>query len=185
MTPAIGLLLLLLATPEGVLLEPVGEGEVQPVPIHGQAVGWVLQRAQEQVTVAARLGNGGGRAYVDAYLVTRIGPGTTEEHEIARRSLDLPFPHDAWVELFTDLSLEPGEYWLVIARPRDRAHSSINWFVEKPGGSFEACDARYTGSRSYTFHSDGAEYLPASKFKEKFEPYRFLFEVRGVSEECP
>jgi hypothetical protein len=186
MTPTIGLLVLLLAPVESVLVRPAGTGVVWAVGINGQAVGWALAKPHHEVTIAARLGNGGGRAYLDAYLMTSIGPGTTEAHEIARTSLDLPYPHDGWVDLFTGLDLEPGTYWLVIARPRERAHSSINWFVEKPGDFDWSCHVRYLESRSYTFHSDAAEYIPASKFEKKYEPYRFQFAVHGVTdEECP
>src|SRR5687767_4376467 len=54
------------------------EGERSwPVPINGQAVGFALMEPEQQVEIAARLGNGGGHAYLDAYLTKRIGPGTT------------------------------------------------------------------------------------------------------------
>lgn len=39
------------------------------------------------------------------------------------------------------------------------------------------CGVAYRGSQSYTFHGDAAEYLPASKFAKKFEPYAFQFEI--------
>ncbi|HYC93359.1 MAG TPA: hypothetical protein VEO54_29400 [Thermoanaerobaculia bacterium] len=185
MTPAIGLLLVLLAPPR-TLLQASGGGSVWPVGIHGQAVGWYLPEPQHGVTVAARLGNGGGHAYLDAYLMRAIGPGTTEEDEIARTSLDLQYPHDGWVDLFSGLDLEPGLYWLIVGRPRERAHSSINWFVAQPGELVTGCGAQYAGSRSFTFHSDAAEYLPASKFAKKYEPYYFQFEVRVEGEDgCP
>jgi hypothetical protein len=134
------------------------------------------------VTVAARLGNGGGHAYLDAYLMKAIGPGTTEEDEIARTSFDLTYPYDGWIDLFTDLDLEAGAYWLIVAKPPERAHSSINWFVAQPAEFRGSCTALYLGSKSYTFHSDAAEYLPASKFVEKYEPYGFQFEVSEVRE---
>lgn len=178
MTPATVLLL--------VLLEVSTEGVVWPVGINGQAVGWVLERPQNGVSVSARLGNGGGRAYVDAYLMKAIGPGTSAEQEVARTSLDLQYPHDGWVDLFTGLDLEAGVYWLILARPRERAHSSINWFVARPGEMITSCGVRYVGSRSYTFHGDAAEYLPASKFAKKYEPYRFQFAVHVEGEgDCP
>jgi hypothetical protein len=153
-------------------------GEVSmPVAVHGQAVGWVLYREEHHVTVSAHLGNGGGHAYIDAFLMKRIGPGATQGDEIAYTSFDLGFPFDGWVDVFTDLELEPGEYWLVIAKPKEKAHSSINWFVLQPKSVGGSCSARFRGSQSYTFHSDTADYLPASKFEQKYEPYAFQFEV--------
>ena len=153
-------------------------GEVSmPVPVHGQAVGFVLNREQDHVTVSAHLGNGGGHAYIDAFLMKRIGSGATTDDEIAYTSFDLAFPFDGWVDVFTGLDLEPGEYWLIIAKPKEKAHSSINWFVLQPRMVGGSCNAGFLGSRSYTFHSDTADYLPASKFEKKYEPYAFQFEV--------
>ena len=160
-----------------------------PVAIRAQAVGFVLHRAHQRVTVSARLGNGGGHAYVDAYLMRQIGPGATMEHEIAYTTFDLAYPFDEWVDLFTDLDLDAGQYWLVIAKPRDVSHSSINWFVAQPLESTGSCSANVLSSRAYTFHFDEAEYIPASKFEKKFEPYRFQFEVTELrtagSSACP
>ena len=192
MKSAIGVLLLLVTVPmfaqdlppefERATLLSVGGPVSWGVGINGQAVGWAFARAHPHVSVSARLGNGGGHAYLDAYLMTRIGPGTTEEHQIARTTFDLQYPHDGWVELFTDLDLEAGAYWLVIAKPRERAHSSINWFVAQPADFGGTCHVRMLGSQSYTFHGDAAEYLPASRFAKKYEPYAFQFEVTEVRE---
>jgi hypothetical protein len=136
------------------------------------------------VTVSARLGNGGGHAYGDAFLMRRIGPDASERDEIARISFDLVYPFEGWVDLFTNLDLEKGTYWLVIARPYDKAHSSINWFVAQPAGT-TGCFASYLDSQSFTFRSDAAEYLPASKFREKYQPYGFQFEVWEMREPGP
>ena len=198
MKRALGFLLFVLATPvcaqDLPLLERVTvagpRGDVSwPVAIRGQAVGFALYRAHEHVTVSARLGNGGGHAYVDAYLMKQIGPGATQEHEIAYNTFDLAYPFDDWVDLFTDLSLDAGQYWLVIAKPRDVSHSSINWFVVGPSEPTGSCSAHLLSSWAYTFLLDEAEYIPASKFEKKFEPYLFQFEVtelRAVgSTACP
>jgi len=141
------------------------------------------------VDIAARLGNGGGHAYLDAYLTKRIGPGTTEDDEIAHTSLDLGYPYDAWVTLFADLDLDKGVYWLIVAKPHDRAFSSLNWFVANPLELKGSCGAvGYLGTKSYTFFSDAAKYIPASKFEKKYESsYGVQFEVtaaRTVEDEC-
>jgi len=153
-------------------------GEIpMPVAVYRQAVGWVMRGEHHHVTVSAHLGNGGGHAYIDAYLMKRIGPDATRGDEIAFASLDLGFPFDDWVDLFSDLDLEPGEYWLVIAKPKEKDHSSINWFVLQPKRVRGSCSASFLGSQSFTFQSDAADYLPASKFESKYEPYAFQFEV--------
>ena len=149
--------------------------------INGRAVGWSLGRPQYNVTVAANLGNGGGHAYFDAYLMRSVGPGTTGRDEVAYASLDLPYPFTGWVKLFEGLELEAGEYWLVIAKPRDRAHSSINWVAANPRTQRLSCDVQYLGTRSYTFPSDAAAYLPASKFAAiEPDPSGFGIEVTAA-----
>ncbi|HJQ41379.1 MAG TPA: hypothetical protein VKB93_29920 [Thermoanaerobaculia bacterium] len=172
-----------------ILLSSHGELS-RPMPVvRSQAVGWVLNGEHHHVTVSAHLGNGGGRAPFEAYLMRTIGPGTTRRDEIAGESFDLPYPFDGWVDLFTDLDLAPGEYWLIIGRSKETAFSSINWFVETPRQLTGSCTFRYLGSQSYIFYSDTADYLPASKFEKKVEPYGFEFEVfdlrpAGMTE-CP
>lgn len=149
--------------------------------VNGRAVGWSLSQPQHNVTVAANLGNGGGHAYLDAYLMRAIGPGTDGSDEVASVSLDLPYPFTGWVKLFEGLELEAGEYWLVVAKPRDRAHSSINWVVANPMMLKTCGDAQYLGTKSYTYASDAAAYLPASKFAAiELEPYGFGIEVTAA-----
>ena len=160
-----------------------------PVAVRAQAVGWILSGEHHHVTVSAHLGNGGGHAYVEAYLMRQIGPEATPGDEVASTSVDLGYPFDGWVDLFTDLDLGQGVYWLIVAKPKERAHSSINWFVLQPRFVPGSCHARFLGSQSYAFSIDEAEYLPASKFEKKYEPYAFEFEVvemrpRG-SPDCP
>ena len=43
---------------------------------NGLAVGWAFSRRVGNVTISARLANGGGYAGGTAYLMSRIGPGT-------------------------------------------------------------------------------------------------------------
>ena len=183
---AVGLLLFLAMVPVAAqVAEPVSllliQGEKSfPVPINGQAVGFSLYKARQGLTVSARLANGGGHAYGDAFLMRRIGPGTTDADEIARVEFDLAYPFEGWVDLFAGVNLEAGEYWLVIAKPAAPAHSSINWVVAQPLSQEGTCLAGSYRSQSYTFQMDAAEYLPASKFETKFEPYRFQIEIREM-----
>ena len=164
-------------------------GISRPVAVHHQAVGWFLKGEHHHVSVSAHLGNGGGRASVEAYLMRSIGAGTNRGDEVAWTSMDLKYPFDGWVDLFTDLDLGPGEYWLIIAKPKETAFSSINWFVLQPRDWGGACDSILLGAKSYTFQTDTAEYLPASKFERKDQPYVFEFEVSELrpagSTDCP
>ena len=154
------------------------------VGIKGQAVGFHLATDRQAVTISARLGNGGGRAWVAAYLMKSIGPGTTEADEIASATFELPYPYDGLLPLFEDLDLERGTYWVIVAKPSDRAHSSINWFVAEPREYRTSCEVHFAGTRSFTFHGDAGDYLPASKFEKKYEPYAFQLEVTAVETQC-
>jgi len=157
------------------------------VGVNGRAVGFALAHPRHHVTIAARLGNGGGHAAFDAYLMRRIGPGTSEDDEVARTSLDLPYPTLEWITLFKDMDLEPGAYWLVIAKPRDTTFSSINWIAASPMVLETSCGVRYLGTRAYTFLSDASDYIPASKFQKEIDPYGFQISLTEPREEpeCP
>jgi hypothetical protein len=166
--------------PERTAILEIGGKLAWGIGITGQAVGWELARPHHYVRVAARLGNGGGHAYFDAYLMRAIGPDATWRDEVARTSLDLTYPADGWVTLFEDLDLEAGEYWLVVAKPLEKAHSSINWIVAAPMSLRSTCDVRYLGTKSFTFLTDTAEYLPASKFESKYDPYGFQMSLTEI-----
>jgi len=152
------------------------------VAVNGRAVGWSMDHPRHNVRIAANLGNGGGHAYIAAYLMRSIGPGTSKSDEIARISLDLPYPYHGWILLFADVDLEEGEYWLVIARPTENPHSSINWITANPMKFEMSDDARYLGTRSYTFYKDGADYIPASNFNDAHEPYGFQIAITADRE---
>jgi hypothetical protein len=166
--------------PERMTILEIGGRLAWGVGITGQAVGWDLTRPHHHVEVAARLSNGGGHAYFDAYLMRVIGPDASRRDEVAYASFDLSYPHEGWVTLFADLDLEPGEYWLVVAKPTEKAHSSLNWIVGAPMSLRSTCDVRYLGTKSYTFLSDTAEYIPASKFESRYEPNGFQIALTDI-----
>jgi hypothetical protein len=156
----------------------IADGEkTWPVAFHHMAVGFRLERAHHHVSIAARLGNGGGHAEVDAFLMREIGPEVKEGDEVARTAFELSYPFDDWVDIFNDLELEAGRYWLVLGKPKERNWSSINWFVTDLRAGMNTCNAHLAGSQSYTFDSDTADYLPASKFEQKYTPYAFQIEI--------
>ncbi|HEY0371449.1 MAG TPA: hypothetical protein VGD79_05585 [Thermoanaerobaculia bacterium] len=199
MKPAIGLLLFLGTVSlfaqepppmleEATVLRADGKSTMA-VAFHHLAVGFQLERAHHHVSISARLGNGGGRAEVDAYLVRAIGPDATESDEVARTAFELSYPFDDWVDIFNDLELETGNYWLILAKPPESTWSSINWFAVQPAEVRSACSAHLGNAQSFTFESDEAEYVPASKFDKKYTPYAYLLEVTelrpvGTFDQC-
>lgn len=202
MKPAIGLLLFLgtiplyaqSAPPDPPVLERatvlVADGkETWPVAFHHLAVGFHVDREHHHVGISARLGNGGGRAEVDAYLMRVVGPEAKESDEIARTALELSYPFDGWVDIFNDVELEPGTYWLVLGKPKECNWSSLNWFATQPAGVMTACGTHLTGAQSFEFESDVADYFPASHFEKKYTPYAYQMEVTelrpaGVADVC-
>jgi hypothetical protein len=190
MKPAIGLLLFLGtvplfaqgAPPDAQLLERASvlltDGKAtMPVAFHYLAVGFHLGRDHHHVDIRARLGNGGGRAEVDAYLMRAIGPKATTNDEVARTAFELSYPFDGWVDIFYDAELPAGNYWLVLVKPREATWSSINWFAAQPASVRSACSAHLIGSQSFSFESDAADYFPASKFEQKYTPYAYQIEL--------
>lgn len=155
------------------------------VDVQGRAVGFKLTHPHHHVKIAARLGNGGGHAYVVAYLMQSIGPDTSLRDQVAERAFELPYPFTGWFDVFNGLELEPGEYWLVIARSPEHAHSSVNWIASNPMALRTSCDTEYLGTKSYTFLSDEADYLPASRFETKLEPYGFGIEITSGDSHLP
>lgn len=83
------------------------------------AVGWSLTLEFDNVTITAPFGVGDNRPFeANAYLTTRIGPGTTVADQIAATTFAFPqiftgtpYPD---VTLFTGLSLTPGTYYLTV-----------------------------------------------------------------------
>lgn len=160
----------------------VGGEPVWGKAVVGRAVGFVLLRPHDHISVAVRLGNGGGSATADVFLTRAIGPGTTIDDEVAYRRIDLPYPFFDWFTLFEDVDLEAGAYWLVVARPREKAFSSINWIASHPPLLAGTADLRYLGARSFVFGSDAADYLPASRFDERPEIDGYQIELTCVVE---
>ena len=154
------------------------DGELtSAVSFHHLALGFHLRRAHHHLRIAARLGNGGGRAEVDAYLVRSIGPDAKESDEVARTAFELSYPFADWVEIFEDIDLEAGQYWLILAKPKESNWSSINWFATDFAHVTHSCNAILGNAQSFTFQSDEADYVPASKFERKYTPYTYQVEM--------
>jgi hypothetical protein len=83
----------------------------------GRATQWQSSLAFDDVTVTADLSALPGlTGTVTAFLTNKVGPGTTAANEIAHATVNLPdfFAASHTVTLFTDLDLDPANYYLTI-----------------------------------------------------------------------
>ena len=72
------------------LLLSVGGDDHWTTGANGLAVGWTFSRNVSNVTISARLANGGGYAGGTAYLTRSIGPATEASDQIAATNFELP-----------------------------------------------------------------------------------------------
>src|SRR5262245_34685041 len=126
------------------------------VDIDGQAVGWSMDRPYRNVTIRAHLLNGLSTARGIAYLMHRVGPGTTSASEVASGEFELPREYDGPYPLFSNLNLPAGDYWLVLS-------GRAIWVVSNPGTLTTANGARFLGATILP-PAYMAEYVPASPF---------------------
>lgn len=110
-----------------------------------------------------------------AYLMPFIGPGTTAADEIASNSFSYSYTADYLpIEVFSDLTLGPGSYYLVIGAV---SGGYLNWanagpdpaIVEAPG---------VTSAMYRAFNFGGIAYAPAESFGEQ-DWNQLLFTVTG------
>ena len=145
---------------------------------NGLAVGWSFSRRVTNVTISALLNNGGGYAGGTAYLMKRIGPGTTPEDEIATKQFELPLGFKGQVTLFTELDLPAGDYWLVFVTPREGPFSYVNWIISLPLELHKIPGARYLGTTWGDLYSTGI-YVPASQFQPTYNGVGYQMEISG------
>jgi hypothetical protein len=148
------------------------------------SVGWSFDNGHEKVTVAALLGNHGTPDVAtqgEAWLTTRIGPGTTRDHVVAHGVFPIPYtdpadPQPAWIGLFADLNLLPGDYYLTIASD----HPSSGWYQDPQGASIVQAPGvtRRGDYASFTPLAFDKDFPPAGQFFQ-FRRLRPLYEVTG------
>lgn len=158
----------------------VGGDDFGATSVNGLAVGFALYGPYCHVTISARLNNGGGFAgYASsiAYLMRAIGPDATHRDQVARVAFDLPPQFDGRFDLFTDIELPAGDYWLVLVNPPGR-FSYTNWSVSAPLALFKSNGARYIGTTS-TSPRTLAEYPPSSVFGATYSGFGYQFAVTG------
>ena len=118
----------------------------------------------------------------NAYLSTRIGPGTTASDEIAHTQFTVPTvlpvcsPSScgAMVTLFSSLSLGPGQYFLTLS-PDPGSVSIVGWFPAL--NPTVVLDTGVAEGASF-LASATASYAPASTFS--VAPFVMNFSVNGT-----
>lgn len=164
-----------------VLFSISGEGQGTTA-AKSEAVGWSFSYPMRNVSIAARLSNGGGFAGGTAYLMRAVGPGTTTQGEVARTTVDLPLGFYDNVPLFTDLDLAAGDYWLVFEVPKTGPFSYLNWDISQPVQLQQRAGVRYLGTKILTVYD--SDYAPAAPFGEANTGFGYQIEIT-VSPERP
>jgi hypothetical protein len=92
---------------------PSSGGLVVESGVQELATSWSSSESYSDVAITANLYGSAGTAYVRAYLMTGIGPGTTVNQQIAFSTI--PVLNIGNYTLFSDLSLPAGSYYLVLS----------------------------------------------------------------------
>jgi len=146
---------------------------------------WSQSRSYTDVSIAALVDSAivGETPTADAYITTRVGPGTTTANEITRSQFtvpaDLPVcsPSScgAIVTLFAGLSLRPGSYFITMG-PDPISSGVVGWFPALDPTVL--LDTGVSEGNSF-FSSAMASYPPASDFGVL--PFAMNFVVTGTS----
>jgi hypothetical protein len=146
---------------------------------------WSESKAYTGVAIAVLVdsANVGQTPTADAYLTTRIGPGTTAMDEIAHTQFTVPgqlpvcSPNScgAMVTLFSDLSLDPGNYFLTMG-PDAISNGVVGWF---PALNPTVVEDTGVSEGASSFASAVASYPPASAFG--VYPFAMNFTVTGTT----
>lgn len=145
-------------------------------------VSWTSTNSYDYVSVSVSLGQVSAPAVTGtAYLTTQIGAGTTAASEVGRANFTFPNPTGGTVQLFNNLSLGPGTYFLVLY-----STSAIGggWSVASP--PTQITDNGVTIGGSGYFYDPGYAavfgpfpYAPVVPFSPLFSPEALVFSVDG------
>src|SRR5215472_2994643 len=112
----------------------------------------------------------------DAYLTTRIGPGTTSADEIARSHFSTIPGESFLIPLFSGLTLGPGSYFLTLGSTSNMSPVPV-WDNTEPGIVDVAVDNGVNlGSRFQSFPA--SSYPPSSSFASV--SHFWIFTVTGT-----
>ena len=135
-------------------------------------VSWTQTNAYRDVNVGARLYSLALADPGTAYLMTRIGPGTTAAEEVAVASFTFPnaqFP--SAVLLFSGLTLGPGTYYLIVAGGTSFWSA---WYGSREPNVIADGGVTHNGNFYVT---DPAAYAPASVI----HPHSTAFQIFAVN----
>jgi len=134
---------------------------------------WSQSKPYTSVSIAVLVNSAivGQTPTADAYLTTRIGPGTTTMDEIAHTRFAVPavlpvcspYSCAATVTLFSGLSLGPGTYFVTMG-PAPASSGVVGWFPTLSQGTVILDTGVSQGTSSLAFGSEVASYPPASAF---------------------
>jgi hypothetical protein len=119
--------------------------------IDGIAEGWSIA-SEGRFSIAAHLGNGNGGPPATgniAYLTRGALPSMADI--VASTSFTLPGDYDGMFTLFADVTLSPGDYWLILFSPGP-PDSYANWGAANPATITVAPRHRFLG---YAISIDG------------------------------
>ncbi|HKQ37867.1 MAG TPA: PKD domain-containing protein [Verrucomicrobiae bacterium] len=78
-------------------------------------VSWSQTNGYQDVEITVRLYSVAAADKGTAYLMRRVGPGTTTADQVAVASVTFPMAYPADVLIFSGLTLGPGTYYLIVA----------------------------------------------------------------------
>jgi hypothetical protein len=135
------------------------------------AVGFSLGSSYTNGSVAASLiaFGGGGTWNLDAYLTTRVGPGTTAADVVAHRAETITIPGSSYstpynitpFTVFSGLNLNAGSYYLILAGTYGTAN--VSWVETRASVTTTALDAG-ASVLATALMAAGDPFLPASGF---------------------
>lgn len=141
----------------------------------GVYTSWTQTGSFSGVTIQAYLYSGGGTATGTAYLVTQVGPGATSAQQIgAAAPISVTSETPVATTLFTNLTLGPGTYYLVISRTTD-----LRWSMNTTAQSGIVTAAGVT-SNPIAFAAPVAGYPPASTWVMKSGTSAFFSAAGGT-----
>jgi hypothetical protein len=151
----------------------------------GLEVSWSSSSLYTNVTIAAGILPRNPFGTETFFLTTQIGPGTTVANEIAENTVTLPAGPPAMFNIFSGLTLAPGNYFLVLGGPfifgffwattdSPTLTTDLGTTFDGTGVADPNCETEIDGTFS-------CPYVPATTFDTGMQSqFNFLFDVSGT-----
>ena len=156
------------------------------------SVSWTQTKSYTSVSIYAPLGQGAANDAnpVYAYLTDRVGLGTTEANEIAKSVVYFSPATDPTVQLFSNLSLGPGTYYVTLWSP---VMAGGGWaFATDPSVTLD--EGVMVGASQYAYQYVGLDklpfgfpsppsglYIPAGISIDTYPNEHLVFSVKGTA----